>query len=74
MLKITTKSGAVYLYDAEGGRVQRLEGEMNPGMRLDNGEWANMSADNIEIGKSIRFVGAEFWRMTTPVVSIEDAA
>ena len=42
MIRFTTESGAVYLYDKENARVQRQEGPMNPRLRLDNDTWAHL--------------------------------
>ena len=73
MRRITTESGAVYLVDNEVGRVQRVTGEMNPGLILDNGVWEHMTPDeDIEVGKPMHLTGFTVWRRTTPVVSIEE--
>lgn len=70
--RLTTRSGAVYLFDEENSRIQRQSGEMNPGLRLPNAQWQDVYAHEVEEGYSARFLlGGGYYRVTTPVVSIE---
>jgi len=78
MKRITTESGAVYLYDDYRDQVMRADGSpysggINYEVRPD-GVWHVLaSTPDIEVGWSIEmdFVDGAY-RVTTPVVSIED--
>lgn len=77
MIRFTTASGAVYLYDKDNGRVQRQGGPMNSRLRLDNGTWADLDPTqrppDIAIGQGVFFALAEgYYRATTPVTHIEE--
>lgn len=77
MLKITTKSGAVYLHDEDKSRVQRLSGPYSYGIDYDlrpDAEWSTLgSAPVWEVGVSgyMTFADGTF-RLTTPVETIEE--
>lgn len=76
MLKITTKSGAVYL-DDEKGRVQRLSGPYSPGINYDirpDAEWVTLASGPVwRVGVSAYMTfGDGSYRITTPIESIEE--
>lgn len=74
MIKFETESGAVYLFDTEGKKVQRVSGAWNPLMVLPDGEWL----DVVDYEPVIVGLGGQFLlpmgkvRLTTRVVSIEE--
>lgn len=77
MIRFTTASGAVYLYDTDNARVQCQEGPMNAGLRLDNDTWAyleqGLPKPDIQVGDSAVFhLEGDFYRVTTPVTHIEE--
>lgn len=78
MKRITTKSGAAYLYDEDGPRGPRLmraQGDMSTFMRLPNDSWADVHSAVMEVGQSgIFLLEGDYYRITTPIQSIEDAA
>ena len=77
MKRITTESGAVYLYDYANGRVQRVEGPYSALIDYDavpDGKWQTLTGMSpLIIGESVQmtFVSGK-WRITTPLVSIEE--
>lgn len=76
MLKLTTKSGAVYLLDTEKPRLRR-QGPHSPGINyslVPDDEWhALRSFAEPVVGKPAVFgLAAGMFRVTTPVVSIEE--
>lgn len=76
MWKISTESGAVYLYDDVELLVQR-QGPFSPGIDyavLPDDEWLELSrAPDFIAGEStdMSFITGK-WRVTTPIVSIEE--
>lgn len=74
MLKITTESGAVYVWDPENQRVKRVGGPdvSNSSPGWGNGQWNNRFPKfGIELGFPVYWAGTERMRVTTNVVSIE---
>ena len=79
MKRITTESGAVYLYDDAGWptRMQRAEGPYSALIDYDavpDGAWNVLTEITpLTLGTSLRmrFVSGR-WRITTPLVSIEE--
>jgi hypothetical protein len=88
MLKVTTEHGTYYLIDLEKGRAKRVKGDGRNDMYGDN-EWFEFSTihsysrdtqthgSDIEVGKDMYFLlrgPREYdWRISTEVVSIEEA-
>lgn len=80
MKRIITESGAVYLYDDYRGQVMRADGSpYSGGINYDvrpDGVWHVLAAaPHIEVGWSVEmdFVDGDTYRVTTPVVSVEEA-
>ena len=86
MIKATTSNGTYYIIDQDNRRAKRIRAEGRGYMYGDN-EWFNYEylttwqnrgpgESEVEIGKAIMFIlnGRTIydWRITTPVVSIEE--
>ena len=72
--RILTRSGAVYLYDAEGKRIQRVSGPLHKGIMFPNGQWHPLrDRSRIAVGERMYFaMGVNKVRLTTEVVSVEE--
>ena len=78
MKRITTESGAVYLYDDYRGQVMRAEGPFSLGINYDvrpDGVWHVLaSTPAIVVGGPVVMIFVDgAYRVTTDVVSIEEA-
>lgn len=76
MLRITTESGANYLYDVEKERVMRKTGPFSRGINYDlvpDAEWQFLvDSSELRIGECWNMVfDNDPWRRTTPIVDVK---